>query len=72
MGLSHYQPTRRQAQGEGERRDWLWLVSGAISNDPNYQGSEEENLRSYLTSRDTKLSSITRVFLAEQGYSVDG
>lgn len=55
-----------------ERLEWLRLVSGAISDDPNYQGSEEENLRSYLTSRDAKLSSITRAWLVECGYSVDG
>ena len=71
MRLSHYQPTRRQVQGVGERVDWPRLVSAAISDDPNYQGSEEEKLRSYLTSRDTKLSSITRTWLVERGYSVD-
>ena len=55
-----------------ERRDWLRLVSGAISDDPNNQGPAEENDRAYLASRGTKLSSITRTWLVEQGYSVDG
>ena len=57
MRLSYHQPTRRQTQGVRERLEWLRLVSGAISDDPHHQGAEEENLRSYLTSRDTKLSS---------------
>lgn len=69
MRLSRHQPTRRQAQSG---RDWLRLVSAAISDDPNHQGSEEENLRSRLISRDTSLSSITRAWLVERGYSVDG
>lgn len=71
MRLSYHQPPRRQAQDVGERLDWLRLVSGAISDDPHQQEAEEENLRAYLTSRDTKLSSITRAWLVEQGYSVD-
>ena len=55
-----------------ERLERLTLVSAAIPDDPNHQGAEEENLRAYLISRDTSLSSITRAWLVERGYSVDG
>lgn len=55
-----------------ERLERLMLVSAAISDDPHQQGAEEENLRSRLISRDTSLSSITRAWLVERGYSVDG
>ena len=55
-----------------ERLEWLQLVSGAIPEDPSYQAPDDESYRSFLTSRATKLSSITRAWLVERGYSVDG
>lgn len=54
-----------------ERLEWLVLVSGAISGDPKHQAIHETEYRTYLASRTTKLSSITRAWLMERGYSVD-
>lgn len=54
-----------------DRLERLTFVSAAISDDPHQQDAEEEKLRSRLISRDTSLSSITRAWLVECGYSVD-
>ena len=54
-----------------DRLEWLTLVSAAVSGDPNNPAPDEKNDISFLTSRATQFSSITRAWLAERGYPVD-
>ena len=54
-----------------ERLEWLVLVSGAISDDPQRQTTDETSQRARLASRTTRLSSITRAWLVERGYAAD-
>ena len=51
-----------------KRLQWLAVVSGAISGDPEHQAEHEVKYRTFLASRTTRLSSITRAWLVEQGY----
>ena len=60
-----------------KRLQWLAVVSGAISGDPKllklyilkeHQAEHEVKYRTFLASRTTRLSSITRAWLVEQGY----
>ena len=51
-----------------ERVEWLAMVDGAISNDPEHQTEDEAKFRTFLADRTTRLSSITRAWLVEQGY----
>ena len=53
------------------RLEWLILVSAVVSGDPNNPAPDEKNDLSFLTSRATQFSSITRAWLAERGYPVD-
>ena len=53
-----------------ERIEWLRMVSAAIPDDQESRTSEVESLRARLTSRETPLSSITRVWLSERGYTI--
>ncbi len=54
-----------------DRLEWLTLVSAAVSSDPNNPAPDEEIALSFLTSRATQFSSITRAWLAEHGYPVE-
>lgn len=50
-----------------KRLQWLWAISEMLKANLDIQ---ESTLRK-LTARDTELSSLARVFLAEQGYAVE-
>ena len=47
---------------------WVAVVSRAISRDPERETGHDERFRTFLASRTTGLSSITRAWLVEQGY----
>ena len=53
-----------------ERLVWLRLVSRAMADDPSEETPDAEVVRHELASRTTPLSSITRAWLVERGYSV--
>ena len=54
-----------------KRLRWLDWVSLVIPDDPQRQTTDETSYRTFLASRTTEFSSITRAWLVERGYSVD-
>lgn len=54
-----------------QRREWIVLVSGAIPENSSAQTTEEQALRCHLVSRSTQLSSLSRAWLTDRGYSID-
>ena len=61
-------------QGKGSKpsdshwRDFRGDLCRAFSGDPEHQTGHEAQYRTSLASRTTRLSSITRAWLVEQGY----
>ena len=53
-----------------KRRFWIWKVSRVLPDDPSQETPETEVYRRFLTSRTAELSSITRAWLVERGYSI--
>ena len=52
-----------------KRLAWLLLLSEGLKNDANAETSDMKNLRRYLVSRRTHLSSIARAWLSQRGYA---
>lgn len=54
-----------------KRSQWLWMASQALKDMTPDLGEYRANLVHRLADRNTQLSSITRVWLSEQGYPVE-
>lgn len=64
LGLNDYHHRKRRTQ-------WLTAVSIIVGSD-TVEDAERQNFIRFVTARERELSSITRHFLVESGYSVDG
>ena len=54
-----------------KRLAWLLLLSDSLTSDATAETPDKKSLRDHLASRGTQLSSITRAWLSQRGFSID-